>query len=158
MISDNEEKFYLGCCESEFKLRFNNHTQSFKSKTHMHDTQLSKYVWSLKETKTDFNIVWSIAAKASPYACGTRKCDLCLTEKLLIAKSDPGKMLNSRAEIFSKCRHQNKFKLKCFKTWPYLNLIICHNLLSCLTIHRIISYLMFSCNPPDERVTAWNRL
>ena len=116
VISDNEEKFYLGCCESEFKLRFNNHTQSFKSKTHMHDTQLSKYVWSLKETKTDFNIVWSIAAKASPYACGTRKCDLCLTEKLLIAKSDPGKMLNSRAEIFSKCRHQNKFKLKCFKT------------------------------------------
>ena len=54
----------------------------------------------LKETQTNFNIIWSIAAKASPYACGTRKCDLCLTEKLLIAKSDPGKMLNTRAEFF----------------------------------------------------------
>ena len=82
----------------------------------MNDTRLSNYIWKLKQRNEVFNIVWSIAAKASPYTGGSRKCDLCLTEKLLIAKSDSGRMLNTRAEIFSKCRHQNKFKLKSFKT------------------------------------------
>ena len=83
------------------------------------DTWLSTYIWSLKEKNIKYDITWSIAAKASPYACGTRKCDLCLTEKLLIAKSDPEKMLNHRAEIFAKCRHQNKFKV--CKSWPLIS-------------------------------------
>ena len=114
--TEGQEMFYLGCCEGEFKSRFNNHSQSFKKKAHMNDTRLSNYIWKLKQRKEVFNIVWSIAAKASPYTGGSRKCDLCLTEKLLIAKSESGRMLNTRAEIFSKCRHQNKFKLKSFKT------------------------------------------
>ena len=29
----------------------------------------------------EFYLKWSIAAYASPYKCGTRRCDLCLTEK-----------------------------------------------------------------------------
>ena len=114
--TEGQEMFYLGCCEGEFKSRFNNHSQSFKKQAHMNDTRLSNYIWNLKQRKEVFNIVWSIAAKASPYTGGSRKCDLCLTEKLLIAKSESGRMLNTRAEIFSKCRHQNKFKLKSFKT------------------------------------------
>ena len=34
---------------------------------------------------------------ASPYKCGTRKCDLCLTEKMIIARSDPKKLLNKQS-------------------------------------------------------------
>ena len=37
----------------------------------------------------------------------TRKCDLCLTEKMIIARSDPKKLLNKRTELVSKCRHRN---------------------------------------------------
>ena len=112
----NGDKFYIGQTEGEFKKRYHRHTLSFRSEAYRNDTRLSTYIWNLKEKNIKYDITWSIAAKASPYACGTRKCDLCLTEKLLIAKSDPEKMLNHRAEIFSKCRHQNKFKV--CKSWP----------------------------------------
>ena len=41
--------------------------------------------------------------------------DLCLTEKLLIAKADRRKLFNKKSEIMSKCRHRNKFTLKRFR-------------------------------------------
>ena len=112
--TNSDEKFYIGCSETEFKTRFNNHKQSFKSPNMANCTELSKYIWSLKEKNKQYSVVWNIAANAKPYNCGTRKCDLCLTEKLLILESDPGKILNTRAEILAKCRHQNKYKLKNF--------------------------------------------
>ena len=40
---------------------------SFRNKGHEKKTELSKYVWELKDKGEDFNIKWSIAAKASPY-------------------------------------------------------------------------------------------
>ena len=58
---------------------------------------------------------WSVAAKASPYICGSKCCDLCFTERLLITKADPRTLLNKRSEIVSKCHHHNKFALKCFR-------------------------------------------
>ena len=63
-------------------------------KGHEKKTELSKYVWELKDKGEDFTIKWSVAAKASPYICGSKRCDLCLTEKLLIAKADPRTLLN----------------------------------------------------------------
>ena len=112
----NNNKFYLGCCEGPFKSRFANHTKSFKHKLYAKETELSKYIWTLKEKNVNFDLKWEIAAKSAPYNCGTRKCDLCLTEKLLISRADPAKMLNARAEIISKCRHRNKYILQNFKT------------------------------------------
>ena len=53
----------------------------------------------LKEENADYNLQRSIEAYASPYKCKTRKCDLCLTEKLIIARSDPKKLLSKRAEL-----------------------------------------------------------
>ena len=53
--------------------------------------------------------------KAHPHICGTRKCDLCLCEKLMIARANSASLLNKRDELVSKCRHMNKFTLKCFK-------------------------------------------
>ena len=78
------------------KLRYNNHTMSFRHKKCINDTELSKYLWKLKEQNSDYNLQWSIKAYASPYKCETRKCDLCLTEKMIIAMSDPKKLLNKR--------------------------------------------------------------
>ena len=78
---------------------------SFRYKKRENDTELSKYLWKLKEGNTDHNLQWSIKAYASPYKCGTRKCDLCLTEKMIIARSDPKKLLKKRIELVSKCRH-----------------------------------------------------
>ena len=49
--------------------------------------------------------------KSQKYVCGSRKCDLCICEKLLIARANPNVLLNKRDER----RHRNKFTLKCFK-------------------------------------------
>ena len=86
---DNDYKIYYGPVESA--------------------TELSKYIWKLKDLEKTFVLKWSIAAYASPYRCGTRRCHLCITEKYIIARGDQERLLNKRTEFFSKCRHRNKF-------------------------------------------------
>ena len=46
------------------------------------------------------------------YRCGTRRCDLCITEEYIIARADQERLLNERTEFISKGRHRNKFLLK----------------------------------------------
>ena len=92
-----------------------------REKKRVNETELSKCLWKLKEENADYNLQWSIKAYASLYKCGTRKCDLCLTGKLIIARSDPKKLLKERTELVSKCRHRNKFLLNKFSIC-FLNL------------------------------------
>ena len=69
----------------------------------------------MKENCENYTIDWLIAMTAHPYICGTRKCDLCLCEKLLIARANSESLLNKCDELVSKCGRLNKFTLKCFK-------------------------------------------
>ena len=93
---ENDYKSYYGAVEGEFKFKYNNHTKSFRNRHHEHDTELSKYIWKLKDLGKTFTLKWSIAAYASPYWCGTRPCDLCLTEKYIIARGDQERLLNKQ--------------------------------------------------------------
>ena len=113
-LDNNETKHYYGTCKKNFKERYNNHTASFRNKSKEKSTELSKYIWELKDN-IQHNLKRYIASKGRPYVCGSRKCDLCLTEKLTIIKADPESLLNTRDELVSKCRHMNKFALKSFK-------------------------------------------
>ena len=109
--ANNGKRVYYGASEGEFKTRYNNHTKSFRSRRYCNESELSKYIWKLKDNNTNFILKWSIASFASPYKCGTRKCDLCLSEKVAIVRADPKFLLNKRTELVSKCRHRNKFLL-----------------------------------------------
>ena len=113
---DTTKKIYYGLAEGSFKTRYNNHTKSLRLRNYEHDTELSCYIWKLKDKDKEFNIDWRIAAKAQPYRCGSRRCELCLTEKVIILTSDPELCMNKRDELVSKCRHQNKYKLKNLKS------------------------------------------
>ena len=85
---------------------------------HNLDSELSKHIWQLKLNGTEFNLKWSIAAYATPYRCGTRRCDLCLTEKYIIARATQNSLLNKRTELISKCRHFKELKVTRFRyTW-----------------------------------------
>ena len=53
--------------------------------------------------------------KSQKNVCGSRMCDLCICEKLLVSRADPNVLLNKRDKLVSKCRHRNKFTLKCLK-------------------------------------------
>ena len=92
----NQTKSYSGTCEKNFKERYNNHTTSFRNKSKDKSTELSKYIWELKNSSINNDLKWSIACKAHPYTGGTRKCDLCLTEKLAIMKADAESLLKKR--------------------------------------------------------------
>ena len=77
----------------------------------MNETELSKHEWNLKDHGLDKNLSWEIHKKASPYQCGSKRCDPCLSEKVSIICTDPDTLLNKRTELSSKCRHRNKFLL-----------------------------------------------
>ena len=77
----------------------------------MNETELSKHVWNLKDHGLDSNLSRGMHKMASPYQCSSKRCDLCLPEKVSIICADPDTLLNKRTELISKCRHRNKFLL-----------------------------------------------
>ena len=114
--ADSEEYVYHGTAEGEVKARIKKHETSFRLRRYENDTELSKFIWKLQDNGTAYSIRWSIELRAHPYRCGAKRCDLCLSEKMVIARSRHGNMLNKRSELISKCRHRNKFvlcNLKC---------------------------------------------
>lgn len=114
-VSTHEEEFdYIGSTEGTFKNRYYNHTKSFRNEKYQNETKLSRCIWDLKENDKNYVLKWKILYKSRPYKCGSRKCDLCLSEKYLIMKYSNmpnSKLLNSRKEIMNKCRHANKYKI-----------------------------------------------
>ena len=107
----NDERLYYGISEGYIKPRISKHNTSFNHRQYEHETTLSTYISSLKDSGTPYTIRWSIAAKAKKLKCSATRCDLCLTEKMLIARSDHPGLLNSRSELLNKCRHRNKYLL-----------------------------------------------
>ena len=106
---DQKRKQYIGMTENDFKGRFNVHKQSFNKPKYENSTSLSKYIWELKRTNTNYDIKWSILKRAKAYVACSRDCNLCRAEKLCIVNADKRKLLNKRSELISKCRHENKF-------------------------------------------------
>ena len=116
VINDNNTNIYYGASEGEFKTSYNNHIKSFRHKKYCSETELSKHIWDLKDNNINYTLRWSIESFASPYKCGSKRCDLCLTEKLyIIIKADTRHLLNKRNELISKCRHKNKYLLSNLK-------------------------------------------
>ena len=106
-----EEKRYFGSAATSLKLRVNNHKCDFRNRGRQHSTTLSTHVWSLKDQGLEPEVRYRIVARAKAYSPVTRRCGLCVAEKLAIAKGDPRFMLNKRSEIAGKCRHKNKHVL-----------------------------------------------
>ena len=97
--------------EQKFRERFRAHRKSFNNKKYKEDTELSKFIWKLKEKKKTFEIGWEIIERCPKYKPGMKHCPLCTAEKYHILTSDSKSCLNKRSELNSKCRHMRKFKL-----------------------------------------------
>ena len=103
---------YVGLTDTEFKTRYGNHRQSFKKPAYRNQTELSKYVWQLKDKEIEYNISWKILAKSRAYSSSTKRCKLCTLEKYFIICCPQLATLNKRSELASSCRHHTKFLLK----------------------------------------------
>ena len=98
---------YYGTSEGEFNTRYNNHTKSFRHRECLNETELWKYVWNFKDYGLAINLSWEINKKTSQYQCGSKSCNLCLSEKVSIICADPDTLLNKRMERICKCHHRN---------------------------------------------------
>ena len=106
-----EPKYYIGQTGDTFKNRWYSHQESFRKEGYK-STTLSSYIWKLKNKGLAPSVKWSIKSKAYSFSSGSKKCDLCLTEKLEILKvAESEKFLNHRDELLEKCRHMRKFML-----------------------------------------------
>ena len=106
-----ETKVYYGICETTFQLRYANHKKLFSHRNRKSDTELSNEFWRIKDKKRNANITWKILGRHQAYNTGSKRCSLCLNEKLKIVLHKDNKMLNRRTEILDKCRHKNKYAL-----------------------------------------------
>ena len=102
---------YIGLTETEFKQRYANHKQSFNNVKLKNSTELSKYIWTLKEKKTEYQIAWKIISKSKPYSNTSKRCHLCLQEKYFIICHPEKATLNQRTGLVTSCRHSAKFSL-----------------------------------------------
>ena len=79
-----KEKIYFGTAETTFKLRYSNRQRSFKFLKYKKDTELSNEIWGMKNSGQTPVITWKIVRKCSPYNPNSKRCYLCLNEKLEI--------------------------------------------------------------------------
>ena len=82
-VNQTTTKNYIGLTEGTFKQRYTQHKSTFTHRELSNSTELSKYIWQLKDSNTSFTTKWSIITRARPYHNSSKRCDLCLAEKTL---------------------------------------------------------------------------
>ena len=93
---------------------------SFRNRTHENNTEVSKYIWGLKDEKKYFDIKWSILKKPSEYRIVSKSCNLSFLEKLVICHfKEKDSLLNNRLDLVSKCSHENKYALMNYSARDY---------------------------------------
>ena len=108
---DNKTAEYIGSTAPDFKLRYGNHTKSFKFDKYKNDTTLSAYVWD-NALNPNPTIKWKFLRKCKQYAPGQKACDLCLSEKHFILTSlHQTNNLNKRTDLGNKCPHKKWYTL-----------------------------------------------
>ena len=80
---DDKYKFYSSLAESLFKERFRNHTKSFNHLQYQNETELPKYIWTLKHQNKTPTIKWKLIQVVNSKV-QLNFCNLCLTEKYCI--------------------------------------------------------------------------
>ena len=106
-----DTKHYIGMTSKIFKEQYRTRIKSFTHKKYSNETELSRHVWHLKQNKADFTIKWSIRKKSISHTGGSKRCNLCLDEKISILRERNNCLLNKRPEIVSACQHKSRFQV-----------------------------------------------
>ena len=102
---------YIGSTENTFKLRYNNHTKSFRNEQYKNETTLSKFLWD-NNIQNTAKIEWTFEKNCKPYTPGATFCDICVSEKSSIIRNlNSVHSLNKRTDIANKCPHKKKHML-----------------------------------------------
>ena len=85
--------------------------KSFNHRNCKSDTELSNRFWTIIDNNRNTNTTWKILRRHQAYNTSTKRCSLCLNEKLKLALHRTNTMLNKQTEILNKCRHRNKYAM-----------------------------------------------
>ena len=111
-VSTNQKvETYVGLTENTFKIRFTNHKASMEHSGKRSSTELSKYIWELKDRNEQYNIKWKVLAHARAFNPSSKRCNLCLLEKYFIISKPNLASLNTRREFVTTCRHCSEYAL-----------------------------------------------
>ena len=102
---------YIGCTSRKFIERYHVHKGSMLHRNSNNHTVLSKRVWELRDQGLSPLVTFDIFLKSRSAGPCEKRCNLCLEEKNAIIKSSDPYLINNRNEIFTKCRHRNRWKL-----------------------------------------------
>ena len=75
-----------------------NHKKSFNLNEYKNKRELSSEIWRIKSSGHHPKVKWEIVKKCVPYNPETKRCLLCLNEKLEIAAYKEQNLLNKRNE------------------------------------------------------------
>ena len=112
MTENSPTMTYYGQTSRQFKKRWIEHKHAIANKESPHATALSNYIHKLKNQKKDYEIKCSVKSRAAAYKNGSKRCILCIKEKVAIALHDPKTLLNAKSELLHKCIHAAKHELK----------------------------------------------
>ena len=74
--------------------------------------KLSVEYWNLKAANSNLKGTWVVKNQFSVYHPQSKRCSLCLNEKLEILEDKENNLSNIKSEVILKCRHQNKYMLR----------------------------------------------
>ena len=112
VTSEGRRMVYFGQTEREFIVRYKEHEEAIRIETSSHATALSRHIWDLKKNGEEFTIKWKIKSRATTFKAGSKRCMLCLREKVAIATQRPSTLINYRSELLTKCMHEADFELQ----------------------------------------------
>lgn len=112
VTSENKAMVYAGQTEREFIVRYKEHEEAIRNENSSNSTALSRYIWDLKKNKKSYTIEWKVKSRAPTFKAGSKRCMLCIREKVAIATRKPSTLINSRSELLSKCMHEADFELQ----------------------------------------------
>ena len=71
-----KQGIYIGLTQNSFKSqsRHSNHVSPFRNANKKHATELSKYIWQLKDLNVQYSISWKIIKQCKPYSKNTNRC------------------------------------------------------------------------------------
>ena len=113
--SSEGEREYIGQTHVTFKKRWRTHNWDSNHIEREHSTGLNTYIWQLKRKNLPYEIAWSPVSVVPFYTSESERCNLCNTEKTLIAMQDRDRGLNKRGEVMQKCIHKEKAMLSNWK-------------------------------------------
>ena len=96
--SDTTGKNYIGLLEGTFKQRYTQHKLSFRKRNYSNSTELSKHIWTLKDSNTNSTVNWSILATTPAYSNKSKRCHFCLTEKLYLVRAKKPSLLEAKEQ------------------------------------------------------------